>query len=243
MLHTSYKLFVQQHREEAAPRHVEYVINDSTPGNAGRICPCVHSGCFTAVFRSFRCCVKFSGNLLHVIPSGLCVLTMTDGYCDLDVFLAVGGKDLITTWAAQWFPSYWLHTHTHVKTRHLCVMKRKKQDKKRNGSEALTFTQRDKGDVVGKNALGNRWTGSDAGVVATVRRVHLGDIEVSRYLGDKASFVQRDEGGEFVEDPAEGQLGWGQRKKETWQNANQATEPWGRWQCEDGSLHNLNTHR
>lgn len=94
-------------------------------------------------------------------------------------------------------------------------MKRKKQDKRRNGSEALTFTQRDKGDVVGENTLGNRWTGSDAGVVATVRRVHLGDIEVSCYLGDKASFVQRDEGGEFVEDPAEGQLDWGQRKKET----------------------------
>lgn len=29
MLHTSHKLLVQQHREEAAPRHVEYVINES----------------------------------------------------------------------------------------------------------------------------------------------------------------------------------------------------------------------
>lgn len=29
MLHTSYALLVQQHREEAAPRHVEYVTNDS----------------------------------------------------------------------------------------------------------------------------------------------------------------------------------------------------------------------
>lgn len=83
------------------------------------------------------------------------------------------------------------------------MLKRKKPDKKKNGSEVRTFTQRDKGDVVGENTLRNRWTGSDAGVVATVRRVHLGDIEVSRYLGDKAPFVQRDEGGEFIEDPAE----------------------------------------
>lgn len=77
------------------------------------------------------------------------------------------------------------------------------QETGRNGSKVLTFTKRDKGDVVGENTLGNRWTRSDAGVVAAVRRVHLGDIEVSRYLGDKAPFVQRDEGGEFVEDPAE----------------------------------------
>lgn len=105
-----------------------------------------------------------------------------------------------------------------MKTHHLCMLKGKK-----NGSEVLTFTQRDKGDVVGENTLGNRWTGSDAGVVATIWRVHLGDIEVSCYLGDKAPFVQRDEGGEFVEDPAEWQLGCEWRKRETWQNANQAS--------------------
>lgn len=96
-----------------------------------------------------------------------------------------------------------LTSYIHVKTHHLCILKRKKLDKKKTGSEVLTFAQRDKRDVVGENTLGNRWTGSDAGVIATVRRVHLGDVEVSRYLGDKAPFVQRDEGGEFVEDPAE----------------------------------------
>lgn len=70
-------------------------------------------------------------------------------------------------------------------------------------SEILTFSQRYEGDVVGENALGNRRTGGDAGVVATVRGVHLGDIEVSCYLGDKTPLVQWDEGGEFIEDPAE----------------------------------------
>lgn len=71
------------------------------------------------------------------------------------------------------------------------------------GSEVLTFSQRYEGDVVGENALGNRWTGSNAGVVAAVRGVHLGDIEVSCYLGDKTPTVQWDESGEFIEDPAE----------------------------------------
>lgn len=96
-----------------------------------------------------------------------------------------------------------LTSYKHVKTHYLYMLKHKKLDKKENGSGVLTFTERDKGNVVGENTLGNRWTGSDAGVVAAVRRVHLGDVEVSCYLGDKASFVQRDEGGEFVEDPAE----------------------------------------
>lgn len=143
-----------------------------------------------------------------------------------------------------------LTSYIHVKTHHLGILKHKKLDKKKTGSEVLTFAQRDKWDVVGENTLGNRWTGSDAGVIATVRRVHLGDVEVARYLGDKAPFVQRDEGGEFVEDPAEWQLGWGWRRKETWQNANQATghvtkasHTAGGGRCEDGSLHNLNTHR
>lgn len=70
-------------------------------------------------------------------------------------------------------------------------------------SEILTLSQRYEGDVVGENALGNGQTGGDAGVVATVRRVHLGDIEVSCYLGDKTPLVQWDEDGEFIEDPAE----------------------------------------
>lgn len=72
-----------------------------------------------------------------------------------------------------------------------------------NENEALTFSLRYQGDVVGENALGNRRTRGDAGVVATVRRVHFGDIEVSRYLGDKAPLVQRDESGKFIEDPSE----------------------------------------
>lgn len=69
--------------------------------------------------------------------------------------------------------------------------------------EVLTFSQRYEGDVVGENALGNRLAGGDAGVVAAVGGVHLGDVKVTRYLGDKAPLVQRDEGGELVEDPAE----------------------------------------
>lgn len=129
---------------------------------------------------------------------------MTNRYFDLDVFLAVGG-DAAKTSSYPGHHIDFLHIdfiHTY-KTHHLCILKCKKLDKKKNGSEVLTFTQRDKRDVVGENTLGNRWTGSDAGVVATVRRVHLGDIEVSCYLGDKAPFVQQDEGGEFVENPAE----------------------------------------
>lgn len=45
--------------------------------------------------------------------------------------------------------------------------------------------------------------GGDAGVVAAVGGVHLGDVEVPRYLGDKTPLVQWDEGGEFIEDPSE----------------------------------------
>lgn len=70
-------------------------------------------------------------------------------------------------------------------------------------SEVLTFSQRYERDVVGENALGNGRAGRDAGVVATVGGLHLGDIEVARYLGDKAPLVQWDEGGEFVKDPSE----------------------------------------
>lgn len=46
-------------------------------------------------------------------------------------------------------------------------------------SEVLTFSQRHEGDVVGENALGNGWAGRNAGVVAGVCGVHLGDIEVT----------------------------------------------------------------
>lgn len=74
------------------------------------------------------------------------------------------------------------------------------------GSRVLTFSQGHKGYVVGEDALGNGRAGGDAGVVAAVRGVHLGDVQVPRYLGDKSPLVQRDEGGEFVEDPAERQL-------------------------------------
>lgn len=78
-------------------------------------------------------------------------------------------------------------------------------------SEALTFSQGDKRDVVGENTLGNGRAGSNTRVVSTVRRVHFGDIEVSCYLGDKTPFIQGDEGGEFIEDPAERQLGCTER--------------------------------
>lgn len=81
------------------------------------------------------------------------------------------------------------------------------------GSKVLTFSQRYEGDVVGENAFGNGLAGGDAGVVAAVGGVHLGDIEVTRYLGDKTPLVQRDEGGEFIEDPSERQLGCTERDK------------------------------
>lgn len=71
------------------------------------------------------------------------------------------------------------------------------------GSGVLTFCQRYEGDVVGENALGNGRAGCNAGVVAAVRGVHLGDIEVTIYLGDETPLVQWDEGGEFIEDPSE----------------------------------------
>lgn len=70
-------------------------------------------------------------------------------------------------------------------------------------SEVLTFSQRHERNVVREDALGNGGAGCDAGVVAAVRRLHFGDIEVARYLGDKTPLVQWDEGGEFVEDPSE----------------------------------------
>ncbi|TNN71667.1 hypothetical protein EYF80_018018 [Liparis tanakae] len=70
-------------------------------------------------------------------------------------------------------------------------------------SEVLTFSQRHEGDVVGEDALGNGRAGRNAGVVAAVGGVHLGDVEVTRYLGDKTPLVQGDEGGELIEDPSE----------------------------------------
>ena len=62
--------------------------------------------------------------------------------------------------------------------------------------EVLTFRQRHQRDVVGEDALGDGRAGRDAGVVAGVRGVDLGDVEVPVGLGDKAPLVQRDEGGE-----------------------------------------------
>lgn len=54
----------------------------------------------------------------------------------------------------------------------------------------------------------------EAGVVARVRGLRLGDVKVSRGLGDETSPVGRDEIGEFVQEPPVGQA-WvgGKRKK------------------------------
>lgn len=204
---------MQQHstekkqRQDTRNKKNDSLFRDMLETPSGSVLVCRENA--SQLFSDLFCCVKFSGNLFCVISSGLGALTVTVGHFDLDVFLAVGGDAAKTSFIlGSTLISCLLTAPVRVKTR---------------GSVVLTFTQRDKGDVVGENALGNRWTGSDAGIVATVGGVHLGDIEVSRYLGDKAPFVQRDKGGEFVEDPAERQLGWGWRKKETRQNANQAT--------------------
>lgn len=76
----------------------------------------------------------------------------------------------------------------------------------------LTFCQGNQGDELGEHALGDGGAGDEAGVVARVGAVHLGDVQVARRLGDKAPLVQRDEEGELVQHPPERQLGFGRKQ-------------------------------
>ena len=71
----------------------------------------------------------------------------------------------------------------------------------------FTFSQWHQGDELGEDALGDGGAGHEAGVVARVRAVHLGDVQVARALGHEAPLVQRDEEGELVQHPSERQLG------------------------------------
>lgn len=59
-------------------------------------------------------------------------------------------------------------------------------------------------------ALGHR-VGHYAGVVAHIRRLHLGDVQVPRLLRDEAAGVLLDEGRVLVEDPGKHQICWDKR--------------------------------
>lgn len=81
------------------------------------------------------------------------------------------------------------------------------------GREILTFSHKLEGNVVGEHTLGTGWAGYHAGVVAPVWWVHLGDVQVACYLGDKSPLVQRDEAGEVIEHPSKWQSAYTDREK------------------------------
>lgn len=58
--------------------------------------------------------------------------------------------------------------------------------------------------------------GGEAGVVACVRGLRLGNVKVACGLGDETSPIGRDEIGEFIQEPPVGQSWGGKRKGIKW---------------------------
>lgn len=75
-------------------------------------------------------------------------------------------------------------------------------------TKILTLRYRNEGYKFAEHALCNRRAGHEAGIVASIRRLNVRDVEITVGLRHESSLIHCDKDGKFIQKPAVAKIVW-----------------------------------